>query len=40
VRELLRRICLPRSTVHRHRHRHHAQSLRFTVRHLRRVTNF
>jgi hypothetical protein len=33
VRELSRRICLPRSTVHRHRHL--TQSLRFTVRHLR-----
>jgi hypothetical protein len=32
VRELLRRICLPRSTVHRHRHL--TQSLRFTVQHL------
>jgi hypothetical protein len=31
VRELSRRICLPRSTVHRHLR----QSLRFTVRHLR-----
>jgi hypothetical protein len=31
VRELSRRICLPRSTVHRHL----TQSLRFTVRHLR-----
>jgi hypothetical protein len=30
VRELSRRVCLPRSTVHRHR-----QSFRFTVRHLR-----
>jgi hypothetical protein len=30
VRELSRRICLPRSTVHRHL----TQSLRFTVRHL------
>jgi hypothetical protein len=38
VRELSRRICLPRSTVHRHWHL--TQSLRFTVRHLRRVTNF
>jgi hypothetical protein len=37
VRELSRRICLPRSTVHPHwhRHRHFTQSLRFTVRHLR-----
>jgi hypothetical protein len=33
VRELLRRICLPRSTVHRHRD--FTQLLRFTVRHLR-----
>jgi hypothetical protein len=33
VRDLSRRICLPRSTVHRHRHL--TQSLRFTVRHLR-----
>jgi hypothetical protein len=33
VRELSRRICLPRSTVHPHRHL--TQSLRFTVRHLR-----
>jgi hypothetical protein len=32
VRELSRRICLPRSTVHRHRHL--TQSFRFTVRHL------
>jgi hypothetical protein len=31
VRELLRRICLPRSTVHRHL----MKSLRFTVPHLR-----
>jgi hypothetical protein len=30
VRELSRRICLPRSTVHRH----FMQSFRFTVRHL------
>jgi hypothetical protein len=30
VRELSRRICLPRSTVYRHPHL--AQSLRFTVR--------
>jgi hypothetical protein len=37
VRELLRRICLPRSTVHRHRHL--TQSRRFTVRHLRWVTH-
>jgi hypothetical protein len=33
VRELSRRICLPRSTVHRHRH--FTQSLRFKVRDLR-----
>jgi hypothetical protein len=33
VRELSQRICLPRSTVHRHRHL--TQSLRVTVRHLR-----
>jgi hypothetical protein len=33
VRELSRRICLPRSTVHPHPHL--TQSLRFTVRHLR-----
>jgi hypothetical protein len=33
VRELSRRICLPRSTVHRHL----TQSLRFTIRHLRSV---
>jgi hypothetical protein len=32
VRELSRRICLRRSTVHRRRHL--MQSLRFTVRHL------
>jgi hypothetical protein len=38
VRELSRRICLPRSTVHRHRHL--TQSLRFTVRHLRWVPHF
>jgi hypothetical protein len=31
VRELSRRICLPRSTVHQHRHRHLTQSLRFQV---------
>jgi hypothetical protein len=36
VRELSRRICLPRSTVHRHI----TQSLRFTVRHLRWVPHF
>jgi hypothetical protein len=44
VRELLRRICRPRSTVHRHRHRHPhrhlTQSLCFTVRHLRWVPHF
>jgi hypothetical protein len=33
VRKLWRRICLPRSTVHRHGHI--MQSLRFTVRHFR-----
>jgi hypothetical protein len=33
VRELSRRICLPRSTVHRHQHL--MQSLRCTVQHLR-----
>jgi hypothetical protein len=33
VRELSRRICLPRSTVHPHRHL--TQSLRFTMQHLR-----
>jgi hypothetical protein len=38
VCELSRRICLPRSTVHRNRHL--TQSLRFTVRHLRWVPNF
>jgi hypothetical protein len=38
VRELSRRICLPRSTVHRHRHL--TESLRFTVRHLRWVPHF
>jgi hypothetical protein len=38
VRELSRRICLPRSTVHRRRHL--TQSLRFTVRHLRWVPHF
>jgi hypothetical protein len=36
VRELSRRICLPRFTVHRHL----TQSLRFTVRHLRCVPDF
>jgi hypothetical protein len=38
VRELSRRICLPRSTVNPHRHL--TQSLRFTVRHLRWVLHF
>jgi hypothetical protein len=38
VGELLRRICLPRSTVPRHRHL--TQSLRFTVRHLQWVPHF
>jgi hypothetical protein len=38
MRELSRRICLPRSTVHWHRHL--TQSLRFTVRHLRWVPTF
>jgi hypothetical protein len=38
MRKLSRRICLPRSTVHRHRHL--MQSLRFTVRHLRWVPHF
>jgi hypothetical protein len=38
VRELSRRICLPRSTVHRHRHL--TQSLHFTVQHLRWVSHF
>jgi DNA-binding IclR family transcriptional regulator len=38
VRELSRRICLPRSTVHRHRHL--TQSFRFTVRYLRWVPHF
>jgi hypothetical protein len=38
VRELSRRICLPRSTVHPHPHL--TQSLRFTVRHLRWVPHF
>jgi hypothetical protein len=37
VRELWRRICLPRSTVHPHRRL--TQSLRFTVRHLRWVSH-
>jgi hypothetical protein len=36
VRELSRRICLPRYTVHRHL----TQSLRFTLRHLRWVPHF
>jgi hypothetical protein len=36
VRELSRRICLPRSTVHRHL----TQLLRFTVRHLRWIPHF
>jgi hypothetical protein len=40
VRELPRKICLPRSIVHEHRHRHLMQSLRFTVRHLRWVPHF
>jgi hypothetical protein len=40
VRELSRRICLPRSTVHRHWHRHLTQSFRFTVRHLRWIPHF
>jgi hypothetical protein len=38
VRELSRRICLPRSTMHRHRNL--TQSLRFTVRHFRWVPHF
>jgi histone-lysine N-methyltransferase SETMAR len=38
VREPSRRICLPRSTVHKHRHL--AQLLRFTVQHLRWVPHF
>jgi hypothetical protein len=38
LHELSRRICLPRSTMHRHRHL--TQSLCFTVRHLRRVPHF
>jgi hypothetical protein len=38
VRELSRKICLARSTVHRYRHL--TQSLRFTVRHLRWVPHF
>jgi hypothetical protein len=36
VRELSRRVCLPRSTVHQHL----MQSLRFTMRHLRWVPHF
>jgi hypothetical protein len=42
VRELSRRICLPRSIMHPHRHphRHLTQSLRSTVRHLRCVPYF
>jgi hypothetical protein len=36
LRELSRRICLPRSTVHRHL----TQSVRFTVRHLRWIPHF
>jgi hypothetical protein len=36
VRELSRRICLPRSTVRRH----FTQSLRFTVQHLRWILHF
>jgi hypothetical protein len=38
VRELSRRICLPRSTVHRNRHLR--QSLRFTMRHFRWAPHF
>jgi hypothetical protein len=38
VRELSRRICLPRSTVHPHRH--FTQSFRFTVQHLRWIPHF
>jgi hypothetical protein len=38
VRELSRRICLPRFTVHPHRH--FTQSLRFTVQHLQWVPHF
>jgi hypothetical protein len=34
VRELSRRICLLRSTMHSHPHRHLTQSLRFTVQYL------
>jgi hypothetical protein len=40
VHELSRRICLPRSTVHRRRHPYLTPSLRFTVRHLRWVPHF
>jgi hypothetical protein len=40
VRGLSRRVCFPRSTVHRHRHPCLAQSLPFTVRHLRSVPHF
>jgi hypothetical protein len=40
VRELSRRICLLRSTVHRRWHRHFTQSFRFRVRHLRWVPHF
>jgi hypothetical protein len=40
VRELSRRICLPRSTVRPHQHRHLTQSLHFTVRQLRYVPHF
>jgi hypothetical protein len=38
VRELSRRICLPRFTMHWHRHL--TQSFRFTVRHLRWAPTF
>jgi hypothetical protein len=38
VRQLSRRICLPRSTMHRRRRL--TQSLRFTVQHLRWVPHF
>jgi hypothetical protein len=38
ARELSRRICFPRSTVHWHQHI--TQSFRFTVRHLRWVSYF
>jgi hypothetical protein len=40
LRELSRRICLLRFTVHRYRHRQLTQSFRFTVRHLRWVPHF